>query len=279
MNNFELIDNYLTNRLEESEKVAFEKQLASDPSLKADVEFQKSILEGVKNARTAELKAMLQKIPLGGIAPFDFPMLRMAAAIVGAGLLLTALTFYFRNGAAPKMATSIEDSINKKIDSNDYELLEEPIAPAIENKNEKEVQKVEVKKSDLKDEVSKTVKSPKIEAVDPSVEMIDNSSSKISSGKEMGKSVITNSHIGVDIDSSNKKYSFHYQFNKEKLILYGPFDKTLYEILELTGETHSVFMYYKNAYYILDETKSTVTLLVPIKDKALIAKLSEYKDK
>jgi hypothetical protein len=274
MNNFELIDNYLTNRLEESQQVAFEKQLASDPSLRAYVEFQKSILEGVKNARAAELKAMLQKIPVGGIASFDFPMLRMAAAIVGAGLLLTALTFYFRNGATPKMATSIEDSINKKIDSNDYELLEEPIAPA--NKNEKGVEKEVVKKGDLKDDISKTVKSPKIDAVDPSIEMIDNSS-KESSGKEISKSVIANSHIGVDIDPSNKKYSFHYQFNKEKLILYGPFDKSLYEILEINGETHSVFMFYKNTYYTLDEKKSAITLLEPIKDKALISKLSEYK--
>jgi hypothetical protein len=277
MNNFELIDDYLTNRLEESERVAFEKQLDSDLSLRADLEFQKSILEGVKKTRAAELKAMLQKVPVGAIASFDFPMLRMAAAIVGAGLLLTALTFYFRNGETPKMATSIEDSINKKIDSNDFELLEEPIAPVIENKNEKEAEKDEVKKSNLKDEISNT-ESPKIEAVDPSIEMIDNSS-KGNSGKEIGKTVIAGSHVDVDIDSSNKKYSFHYQFNKEKLILYGPFDKTLYEILEINGETHSVFMFYKNAYYILDETKSTVTLLEPIKDKALITKLSEYRDR
>jgi hypothetical protein len=39
MSNFELIDDYLTNRLNEQEKEAFEKQLESDPALKADVDF------------------------------------------------------------------------------------------------------------------------------------------------------------------------------------------------------------------------------------------------
>ena len=62
MSNFELIDDYLTNRLTESERVAFEQQVASDPSLKADVELQKNILQGIKNARAAELKAMLNNI-------------------------------------------------------------------------------------------------------------------------------------------------------------------------------------------------------------------------
>ena len=63
MTNFELIDEYLTNRLTESEKVAFEQQVASDPSLKADVELQINILEGIKSLRASELIAMLNNVP------------------------------------------------------------------------------------------------------------------------------------------------------------------------------------------------------------------------
>jgi hypothetical protein len=281
MNNFELIDDYLTNRLGDAEKVAFEKQLASDPSLKADAELQKQILEGVKKARAAELKFMLQKVPVGGSTSFNFPMLRMAAGVVGAGLLIAALSFYFKNGKeVPNMSTSIEDSINKA-DPKDFEPLEEPTVAPIqpsENKEKKATETIDKKQDPSKKETARSTEQtkPKIEAIDPSNEVIDNTE-KSTVAKETSKSAITASHIAVDVDSANKKYSFHYQFSKGKLMLYGLFDKALYEILEINGENHSVFMFYKDNYYLLNEKQYVVTLLEPIKDKALIAKLSEYK--
>lgn len=281
MNNFELIDDYLTNRLGDTEKVAFEKQLASDPSLKADVELQNQILKGIKKARTTELKTMLQKVPVGGGASFSLPMLRMAASVVGAGILVAAISFYFKNNKeeTPNLSTSIEDSI-RKIDPKDFEPLEEPAsAPnqSIEKKEEKVIEKAQ-NTTNPKKEIGKPVQSvqPKIEVVDPSNEMIDNSE-KISVGKELNKSAITISHIAVDVDSSSKKYSFHYQFIKDKLMLYGSFDKALYEILEINGENHSLFMFYKENYYLLNEKQSEIKVLEPITDKVLIAKLKEYR--
>jgi cytoskeletal protein RodZ len=281
MNNFELIDDYLTNRLGDAEKVAFEKQLASDPSLKADVALQKYVLEGVKKARASELKAMLQKVPVGGSASFNFPMLRMAAGVVGAGLLIAALSFYFKNGKeVPNMSSSIEDSINKA-DPKDFEPLEEPtVAPTqpTENKEKKATETVDKKQDNSTKETARPTEQnkPKIEAIDPSNEIIDNTE-KTSVAKEVTKSTVTTSHIAVDVDSANKKYSFHYQFSKGKLMLYGSFDKALYEILEINGENHSVFMFYKDNYYLLNEKQSSVIALEPIKDKALIARLSEYR--
>lgn len=60
-------------------------------------------------------------------------------------------------------------------------------------------------------------------------------------------------------------------------MLFGTFDKGLYEILEINSDTHSVFMFYKDNYYLLDEKQAKITLLEPIKDKALVAKLKEYR--
>ncbi|MGC4020523.1 MAG: hypothetical protein QM734_00550 [Cyclobacteriaceae bacterium] len=40
------------------------------------------------------------------------------------------------------------------------------------------------------------------------------------------------SRIEVEINYSNSAYTFHYQFSDGKLILYGTFDKSLYEIIE-----------------------------------------------
>jgi hypothetical protein len=280
MSNLELIDDYLTNRLGDAERVVFEKQLASDPSLKADVALQKHIVEGVKKARAAELKAMLQNVPVGGSATFDMPMLRMAAGVIGAGLLIAALSFYFNGkGSTPNMSTSLEDSI-KKTDPTDFEPLEEPTDPAlsIEKKEVKAEEQVKKEGSDVKKGTVQPIQ-PKIEAVDPSSEMINESQNTSSIAKETIKSAITASHIAVEVDSSSKAYPFHYQFSKGKLMLYGSFDKALYEILEINGENRSVFMYYKDNYYLLNEKQSSITLLEPIKDKELVAKLKEYKSK
>jgi hypothetical protein len=216
---------------------------------------------------------------VGGSATFNMPVLRMAAGVVGAGLMIAALSFYFRNrNETPNMSTSIEDSIHK-VDPKDFEPLEEPTETTkpVEKSGEA-VKQTEKKIDHAKKEIAKPIEQvkPKIEAVDPSNEMIDNSE-RGSIGRETTKSSITASHIAVDVDSSSKKYTFHYQFNKGKLMLYGSFDMTLYEILEIKGENHSVFMFYKDNYYLLNERQSSITTLEPIKDKALIARLSEYR--
>ena len=71
MSNTELIDDYLTNKLSDTQREVFEQQLASDPTLKADVEFQRQIIDGLQKARAAELKSMLRNIPIssGSLQP------------------------------------------------------------------------------------------------------------------------------------------------------------------------------------------------------------------
>jgi len=283
MNNFELIDDYLTNRLPEQDKVAFEKQVASDPSLKADLAMQKGILESVKKARAAELKAMLQKVPVGGggSASISLPIMKMAAGVAGAALLIAALSYYFKDGhkGSPSMPSSLEDSI-RKVDPSEFEPLEEPTAPVevTEKKEEKKVEAVE--KETSKKSLKKTpaqANQPKIDVVDPTKDMMMEETESTRVKNESGKTGVTSSRIAVDVLNNNKKFSFHYQFAKGKLVLYGSFDKSLYEILEINGDNHAVFLFYKDQYFLLDEKEMKVTPLEPIKDAALVDKLKEYR--
>ncbi len=72
----------------------------------------------------------------------------------------------------------------------------------------------------------------------------------------------------------SKKYSFHYVFKDGKLILYGAFEKNLYEILEfIGGENHTVVLFYKSNYYLLDLEKTHPTKLTPIHDQKLLKML------
>jgi hypothetical protein len=67
-------------------------------------------------------------------------------------------------------------------------------------------------------------------------------------------------------------------FKENKLLLFGMFEKNLYEILEFIGDDNrTVVLYYKSTYYLLDINKSEPTLLAPIKNKALLRKLKEYR--
>jgi hypothetical protein len=113
MSKFELVDDYLMNRLTESERAAFEQQISSDPSLKGDLELQKNILEGIKKARAAELKAMLNNVPVGSPLSSNFAIMKIAAGIIGAGVLITSLYYYYQSepSEVPNLSTSIQDSV------------------------------------------------------------------------------------------------------------------------------------------------------------------------
>lgn len=280
MSNFELIDDYLSNRLSEADRKTFEQQLQSDPALKADVEFQSQIIEGLKQARIAELKAMLNKVPVGG-SSIQLTPLRIAAGLVGTAVLITAAYFYYRNNEQPlpKISTSLEDSI-KIAEDQKPEPIESTPEQTEESKKE-EVKPAVKKQESVKSEKpvpSKTqVAKPTIDVIDPSADLNESTPSK---GTELtAKPAISPSKVDVDIDSTNKKYGFHYQFVKENVVLFGDFDKSLFEIIEINGEVHSLFLYYKQNYYRLDETQTEVTPLQVVTDKALIQLLREYRSK
>ncbi len=282
MNNFELIDDYLTNRLGDAEKAAFESELRTNVALQKEVVVQRMAIEGVKKARAAELKAMLNNVPMGANVNFgSASALKIAAGVVGAGLLIAVLSYYFngtKNLNPAQLATSIEDSIKKSAQpglNEQQEPATQNVEPAPLVDNGKEAKKRE--SHTTKESVKKVAPvKPAIEVVDPTEDFSGNASpeSNVRGNKTSKVSVL---NMAVEMDATNKKYPFHYQFAQGKLYLYGNFDEGLYEILEIHGDSRAVFMYYRDLYYILDEKQSVITKLEPIKDKALISKLKEYR--
>lgn len=280
MTNFELIDNYLTNRLNPQEREAFEQQMKSDPALKADVEFQTSIVEGLKKARAAELKAMLNKVPVTSTPAVQFSALKIAAGLVGTAVLVSVIYLYFQSNNQPELPnpSPIEDSINRKeqpkeeIKALDKLTQEEQSTES----NKTEAYKEPSVKPTQKTTPSKDVNKPKLDVVDPSEDLTESTPTR--ELIEPSKPGFATPAMEVEIDSTNKKYSFHYQFVSGKVILFGSFDKSLYEILEIHGKAHSTFLFYKGNYFTLDESKNEVTPLVVIKDKSLVKKLKEYKN-
>ncbi len=278
MSNVELIDDYLTNRLSEQDRNAFEAQMKSDPTLKADVEIQSQIVDGLKKARATELKAMLNKVPVGGTT--SMTPLQIAAGVVGTAILVSSVYFYFKPDTSPEIPnvkTTLGNSSEQNEPIEEITAIEEEKkeSPANEDKTEeitkeqKSVPPIEPKAA------AKSVTKPALDVLDPSSELTESTATRGSG--EISKPGRASSKMEVEIDSSNKKYAFHYQFVSNKLILFGSFDKALYEILEINGNINSRFLFYKENYYLLDDSKIEITPLETIRDKTLLQKLKEYR--
>lgn len=275
MSQAELIDDYLTNHLDEGAKVAFEEKMKSDPQLKTEVELQKQIIEGVKNTRIAELKAMLNNVPVGGT--YQTFIGKAALATVSAGLIGTVLYFALSNEPSDKtipQEEKIEQPITQEIPQEIAEVPAESEQPSdagtpvpIEKKSSSDVRKMPKTKP----------ASPKIDVMDLSEETPENNVDANEAPKPNTAPTVKASTVEVATDNTNASYSFHYQFKDSKLVLYGPFDSSLYEIIEINGGTHTLFLYYKNSYYHLDESEHNIVPLIMIRDLELLDKLKKYR--
>jgi hypothetical protein len=274
MDNSDLIDDYLSNRLTEAQQVVFEKEMAADSRLRARVEQQRVIIETIKKARAAELKAMLNKVPVPASPLISFTPMKMAAGIIGAAVITATVYFYVskdKNLNPKEFSTSVKDSIQQE-ESHDSLAIDSAKA-AIE-------QAAEIKQSDNKAKeekpVSKTpVVKPSLDVVDPMKELTNEQSEEARVNRV---AAIISSKIEVQVDKSERKYTHHYQFNQGKLILYGPFNQALYEVLEINGNKRSLFLYYQDHFYMLDEKQMDITPLMEIKDPALLSRLKEYRN-
>lgn len=272
MENTELIEKYATGKLEGPEKDAFEQRLKTDTSLQSDLVLQRQIIDVIKAARVNTLKTMLNQVPVGGIMSTGLSAAKIVTGAVAAGVIVTSSILYFRSSQPEPAAPTTENELSSTEKTPKTEIIpqakEEKPAPVSEPARETKKSTASAKKH--------TAVHPKIDVVDPTSELTKDQSlhqEKLA----VPQSVIVTSRIGVDINSSSSKYSFHYQFNQGKLILYGIFDSGLYEILEVNGDTHSIFLYYKDNYYLLNEKQSAITPLTAIKDPELVKKLKEYR--
>lgn len=272
MSNFELIDDYLANRLNEQERSGFEQQLAGDPALKEEVQFQQRVIEGVRQARAAELKNMLKDVPLNGST---WSTGKFTAAAVTVGIVATSLYFYMKDDQQPAQVVENPKQENIQESNKPQETVIIP-TDSTDASSGKTTQAAREKTGiESSNKAAKPVTKPNIQVTDPSVEFTE--TEHVTDRTTASRSEITPSKMEVITGVPDKKHNFHYQFADSKLLLYGPFDKSLYEILEIHGDGHAVFLFYKENYYLLDEKQSAITSLEPIRDAQLLKKLKEYR--
>jgi len=282
---FELLDDYLSNRLSPEEKALFEQKLSADSELSNEMTVQQELVKGIQNARVAELKAMLNNVPVTPLPnPGTSVLVKLAVGTAVVGVVATGIWYFNKEKAAPTVST-IETPAETKDDEVTGEETE--ITPLITTPQEesqaeaKPQQKAESseettgQKAVTKPEVKST--KPEISVYDPTTEDSEGTEDHINQAEsEPGALGKAEPSMAVSVDRTSKAYSFHYQYKDGKLFLYGPFEANLYEIMEFfSNNKRTVFLHYKTDYYLLKEVDDKIRPLTAITDPALITRLEE----
>lgn len=274
---FELLDDYLANRMPVEERAAFEQKIATEPALVKELKLQQGIVESLRKTRATELKNMLNNVPVPPVGTSLVTKVTIGIAV--SALVATTLYFTLSKEAVTVEAEAPTPAIETPVTppAEKPEKSEQPIAIE-EDKNEvAKTEKKTSKKSRNKTQ-NPVVVEPKIEVFDPTAELEE--TEKATEGdllSEEDEIATGKSTILVDIDSTSRRHTFHYKLVQDQLTLYGPFEHNLFEILEFfSEEKRTAFLYYKKSYYYIKEADK-VTALVPVQDPALLNKLRKQR--
>jgi hypothetical protein len=290
---FELLDDYLANRLSGDEKVAFEQRMEGDPELKRELTVQQNIVEGIKRARIADLKGILQNTPIPAPSFSDTLFAKVGAVAVVAGLIVAGVWFFTKDKheevkqeQAPVAEKAPENVQPEIVEEPKVETTETKETPAqVETTPSKNQTKVTPAKAKDSAKASEAVKPEEKTLFDPSQELeatATPTATEAPTADQLKNAVSrnsVNSSVNPRYAEGSRKHNFHYEFKSGDLLLYGPEFKNpgTYLILEffLGGKDTTVYLYHDAKYYLLDRNTTEPVKLEAIKDKTQIAILDE----
>lgn len=266
---FELLDDYLTNRLSEQDRSAFEQKLQADPDLQHEYALQKRVIQGIKEARVAQLKSMLNQVPVPSAATGNAIATKVILGTLVTLMIAAAAFWYYRDEPAKVEQTTASSAQEQQ-----------PIAPAEtpvtapETKRETEVSK---QPRVMEKSIQETDKNQTSAGTEHSRPSLAKKPEPLAAPAPQGdvKTQATDA-IAVITDSSNPPYS--YNADNDKVVLYGPFEDSAYQIVNLSEAGKTVrSLYYKDKYYLLSDTQGEVRALSQVTDASLIEKLEKQR--
>lgn len=281
-----LFDTYFQGKMDPAEQAEFEIQLHNDPLLQGEFELQKDVVNTIRESRKQDIKARLDQVKVGGPQSFNF--VNVAASVTLATVISVGSYLYFNNEAEKELnqvdlTASIEQAY--QVEENIPSMPE-----AIIDRNETEQSLISEQRPQStvsSTETSTTqpgiVEIPQLEmpAVPESMEDVNSLELEDDlANSSMGFDAIRSSDVpSFEIKSQYKEDLFHYQFYDGKLYLYGDFNQTPYNILELKADNkRQVFLNHQNAFYLLNLNQKEMAPLVEIKDSTLIKELEILKN-
>lgn len=257
MKDFNKISDFIDGTLSSAEQAEFEQSITSDPKLKAEVNRQQMLVEGIKAARHNQLKTRLAAIPVtAGIA------MRTKIAVGVAAVFTAGLTFFGHQELtkapvntntttteqtieAPQRTVVIKTIPNTAPISSKEEVLipEKPVTEA-----SKAVSTVNTKTNT--DKNSNDVSPDMI--FTPSFDENQNVGVQKSNGSKpnevfSNEKAVTKTMILPKIEESK---TLQYLYYNDKLTLFGDFSAEEYLVLDYR-HINKVFLYFNDSFYEL----------------------------
>ncbi len=286
-----LVSKYLEEGMTGSEKVIFEEQLVSDPLLKAEFDHQNEIISGLRQYRKAQLKAKLDNVTitpglLGVISQSG--TLKTLSYVVTSILVGTGTYIYFAGKSTSEFhMTNIEAKLEV-----DHRLSLAKFTTPLDYRYDKSTQPaewVEIKKAPSASKPKNTTEPANAIAFDVPQVAQDLPEEDAGQPDQILEKVVTQRTPfaapvkldRVDIENvTTNRYKFHYRMENNKLFLYGKFEASPYEIIEINSfQSKKLFFYYNGNYYRLRQDAIDISPLIQIDDQAVVAELDIIKSK
>ncbi|MEQ6119542.1 hypothetical protein [Reichenbachiella sp. MALMAid0571] len=287
-----LVNKYLDNNMSGSEKYIFEDQLTSDPLLKAEFDHQNEIIGGLKEYRKNQLKTQLNNV---SITPGLLGIISQSASmktlsIVAASILTGSGAYYYFSSETTVKVNSLShvesklDFISSPMDLKgskeklDYRYTKNTNAASWsipEMKNEEAAEKSEVEPNIIDfhvPEISENISGDTDPQPDQILEKAVSRNAPFADVAKIEK---------IDIENiTNNRYKFHYKLDHNKLYLYGKFEASPYEIIEInSSQSKKLFFYYNGNYFRLNQDVKEISPLLSIQDSEVIRELNIIKSK
>ncbi len=272
MKNLEKVEAYFNNELSDSEKNDFLNEVESNTELKQEYNFQKEVIDGIKEARKAELKAMLDAVPIATMSTASTGLYKIIAGGVATILLGTAAWYYVNSKAVVKQTPESKVVVlTEKLENENKPKTKETVSQPTEKQEKQEVIAFENEEQKTK---KPQVITPNLPTSEDSMEEQAMAEENLDIPEAIGNTSINlSSKVNVEI-KLKKKYDFHYQYSNKGIVLYGDFEEGLFEILELNKENgKKLYLYYKSNYYNIQDKSGEISPLKAVTDKKLKVKL------
>ena len=298
----EAIAQYLTRRMSEVERSAFEKKISESPQLAQKIKFEKQIAQGIRNYKKGILKSRLNQLELG---PSIVETTSITTKTILAGItviVIVGLSYFMltpdeilviENRETMIGTDGITEDKNAKISleiDTSYVMLsdkkEDERNSSITKYIENTAVKVSTKQSKKESKSDKVILQAEVEVVLPDMDGTEISfdetfdSLQDFSDDLMKNQAQVNSVIELEVEIEMKKTKkLRYIYVGEKLILIGDFSTSLYQIIEDNMiDEKKLYLYFEQKYYILTET-SEKKVLIPVSDIRLLNYLVDLRNK
>jgi len=282
----QLVESYLDNEMSSQQRLDFENQLQTNASLRQELEFQKDIIENIKDFRRLELKARLDNIPI--YTPIYQTIAFKAVAVVAVTVGIGFGTYFMLNKDSDKIPEQVELTYNGVTPSEDEVVPSVPqVISSNEEKNDEEL--AETKQSNTVQKPAskplnggKSTKTPLVKkpnVVTPDVKTVEDDelqTEDINAIQDNStETIVEPLSEAVEVATiKDKKNKFHYKFFENKLYLLGNFDDMPYEIIEINSKSgKKFFLFYKDNFYRLQNEQVKPAPLEKIENDSLVNEL------